>query len=68
MNEDMLKGHWNQLQAKARHQWGKLTDADLRRVRGDRDVLLGEIQAHYGRTRDEAMKDVEGWLHGAGIR
>jgi uncharacterized protein YjbJ (UPF0337 family) len=68
MNEDILKGQWKQLQGKARQQWGKLTDDDLTLIKGDRDVLLGKIQEHYGRTRDEAMKDVDKWLQGEGIR
>jgi uncharacterized protein YjbJ (UPF0337 family) len=68
MNEDTLKGQWKQLQGKARQQWGKLTDDDLTQIKGDRDVLLGKIQEHYGRTRDEAMKDVDKWLQGEGIR
>ena len=64
MNEDILKGQWKQLQGKARQQWGKLTDDDLTLIKGDRDVLLGKLQEHYGRTRDEAMKDVDKWLQG----
>lgn len=68
MNEDILKGQWLQLQGKAKQQWGKLTDDDLTLIKGDRDVLLGKIQEHYGRTRDEAMKDVDRWLQAEGIR
>jgi uncharacterized protein YjbJ (UPF0337 family) len=68
MNEDTLKGQWKQLQGKARQKWGKLTDDDLTQIKGDRDVLLGKIQEHYGRTRDEAMKDVDMWLQGEGVR
>jgi uncharacterized protein YjbJ (UPF0337 family) len=68
MNEDTLKGQWKQLQGKARQKWGKLTDDDLTQIKGDRDVLLGKIQEHYGRTRDEAMKDVDMWLQGQGVR
>jgi uncharacterized protein YjbJ (UPF0337 family) len=68
MNEDILKGQWKQLQGKARQQWGKLTDDDLTLIKGDRDVLLGKIQEHYGRTRDEAMKDVDKWLQAEGTR
>jgi uncharacterized protein YjbJ (UPF0337 family) len=68
MNEDILKGEWKQLQGKARQQGGKQTDDDLTMIKGDRDVLLSKIQEHYGRTGDEAMKDVGKWLPAAGIR
>lgn len=68
MNEDILKGQWKQLQGRVKQQWGKLTDDDLTLIKGDRDVLLGKIQEHYGRTRDEAMKDVDRWLQAEGVR
>lgn len=68
MNEDILKGQWKQLQGKARRQWGKLTDDDLTMIKGDRDVLLGKIQERYGRTREEAMRDIDNWLHAEGTR
>ena len=68
MNEDILKGQWKQLEGRVLGQWGKLTDDDLAMIKGDRDVLLGKIQEHYGRTRDEAMKDVDMWLQTEGTR
>ena len=68
MNQDILKGQWKQLRGRVRKQWGELTDDDLAMIKGDRDVLLGKIQEHYGRTRDEAMKDVDEWLQAEGIR
>lgn len=68
MNEDILKGQWKQLEGRVLGQWGKLTDSDLTMIKGDRDVLLGKIQEHYGRTREEAMKDVDHWLKTEGTR
>ena len=68
MNTDILKGQWKQVQGKARQQWGKLTDDDLTMIKGDKDVLLGKIQEHYGRTREEAMAEVDTWLKGQDVR
>jgi uncharacterized protein YjbJ (UPF0337 family) len=68
MNKDQAAGGWKEIKGKLKQQWGKLTDDDLTQIKGDRDVLLGKIQEHYGRTRDEAMKDVDKWLQGEGIR
>jgi uncharacterized protein YjbJ (UPF0337 family) len=68
MNQDILKGQWKQIKGRVRQQWGKLTDDDLALIKGDRDVLLGKLQEHYGRSRDEAMKDVDEWLQAEGIR
>jgi uncharacterized protein YjbJ (UPF0337 family) len=61
MNEDILKGQWNQIKGQVRQRWGKLTDDDVAQIKGSRDVLLGKIQEHYGRTRQEAEEDLKRW-------
>jgi uncharacterized protein YjbJ (UPF0337 family) len=62
MIEDVLKGQWNQWKGRVRRQWGRLTDDDLAQIKGERDILIGKIQEHYGRTRAEAEAEVTGWL------
>jgi uncharacterized protein YjbJ (UPF0337 family) len=62
MNEDTLKGQWNQLKGKVREQWGKLTDDDLDRVHGESEQLLGRIQERYGVARDEAKRQLDTWM------
>ena len=61
MNDDTLKGQWNQLKGRAREQWGKLTDDDLDQVQGRSEQLVGKIQERYGIARDEARRQVEAW-------
>jgi uncharacterized protein YjbJ (UPF0337 family) len=61
MNIDILQGKWKQLKGKAKQQWGKLTDDDLDRVSGSRDELVGVIQERYGKTREQAEKEVDSW-------
>ncbi len=64
MNRDYLKGNWNQLKGHVRRQWGKLTDDELDRIKGDHEILIGKIQEHYGRSRAEAQREVDEWLAG----
>ncbi len=59
MNRDTIKGHWKQLKGKAKQQWGKLTDDDLDVAEGNRDYLIGRVQAKYGVARDEAARQVK---------
>ena len=59
MNTDTLKGQWTQLKGRVRKQWGKLTDDDVEQVRGDAEILAGKIQERYGRTKEDAHKEVE---------
>lgn len=61
MNWDTIKGQWKQLQGSAKQKWGKLTDDDLTRAEGDRDILVGRIQERYGTAKDEAEREVDDW-------
>ena len=61
MNEHTLKGQWTQLKGKVREQWGKLTDDDLDRIRGESEQLVGRIQERYGIARDEARRELDDW-------
>jgi uncharacterized protein YjbJ (UPF0337 family) len=61
MNWDQLKGKWTQMKGQAKQEWGKLTDDDLDRAAGDRDVLAGRIQERYGIAKEEAERQVDEW-------
>ncbi len=65
MNTDVLQGKWNQVKGNVRKQWGKLTDDDVDKIQGDAEILMGRIQERYGRTRDEAKREVDSWLGSA---
>lgn len=58
MNKDTLEGQWEQLKGKAKAKWGDLTDDELTRAKGNTQQLSGLIQERYGRTREEAEKEV----------
>jgi len=61
MNREILKGKWKRLKGSARPKWGKLTDDDLDRIEGSRDELVGMIQERYGKSREEAEREVDDW-------
>jgi len=58
MNEDTLEGKWKQLAGKAKSTWGDLTDDELTKTKGDAQQLAGLVQERYGRTREEAEREV----------
>lgn len=62
MNEDLLKGKWNQIKGKVKAKWGKLTDDDLQQVEGNQDKLIGKIQERYGKEKEEAKKEFNQWI------
>jgi uncharacterized protein YjbJ (UPF0337 family) len=62
MNTDVLQGKWTQLKGNVRKQWGKLTDDDVDKIQGDAEILMGRIQERYGRSREDAKREVDTWL------
>lgn len=61
MNNDTIKGQFDQFIGAAKSQWGKLTDDDFLRVSGDLQKLKGAVQERYGITKEEAEKQVSKW-------
>jgi uncharacterized protein YjbJ (UPF0337 family) len=61
MNWDQIKGNWKQAKGRAKLQWGKLTDDELDKAEGSRDILVGRIQERYGVAREEAERQVADW-------
>lgn len=59
MNKDTLEGQWKQLSGKAKAAWGDLTDDELTKTNGNVEQLAGLIQEKYGRTREEADREVK---------
>ena len=62
MNWDTIKGNWSQMTGKVKEEWGDLTDDDLTEAAGERDQLVGKIQACYGVAKDEAERQVDSFV------
>jgi len=59
MNWDQIEGNWKQMKGKVKQQWGQLTDDDMTKIAGKKDVLVGKIQERYGIAKSEAERQLE---------
>ncbi len=48
MNQDQIKGTWDQIKGKAKRIWGELTDDDFKKAEGSADKLYGVIERCAG--------------------
>ena len=62
MNINEMKGKFNQLKGDFKTKWGELTDDDWKQVDGNKDKLLGILQQKYGRSKEQAQREVDEWM------
>ena len=53
-----------ELKARTRRRFWRLTVEEVERIEGDREILIGRLQERYGRTREQAAREVEEWFRG----
>ncbi len=59
MNRDILAGKWKQIRGDVKRLWGNITDNDLDRIDGHREVLAGVLQERFGWTRERTEQELE---------
>ena len=63
MNNDILKGRWNQVKGEIRTKWAKLTDNDVMYIQGETEKFIGKLQERYGYKREQAEKELNDFLN-----
>ena len=64
MTNDIFEGKWKQMRGKIREQWGKLTNDDVDKINGKRDILVGLLQERYGYAKEKAESEINKLLEG----
>jgi uncharacterized protein YjbJ (UPF0337 family) len=62
MNWQTIKGNWKRFKGEVQRRWGELTDDDLDRIEGDREILVGRLQELYGKGREAVESEVDAWF------
>ncbi len=59
MNENTIKGNWEQVKGNVQKKWGELTNDELDQINGSRKILAGKIQEKYGHAEDAAEREID---------
>ena len=54
MNENVIKGKWLEIKGDVQKAWGKLTDDELDKTKGDLKSIGGLIQQKYGDAQEKS--------------
>ena len=52
INQQILRGNWNEIKGVLRSKWGSITDDDLSTFNGNVEQLMGMIQRKTGEARE----------------
>ena len=61
MSWNQIESNWKSLKATIQQNWSKLTDEDVDKINGNRDLLISTIQEKYASNRNDAQTEVESW-------
>jgi uncharacterized protein YjbJ (UPF0337 family) len=59
MNEETIKGKWNEIKGEIKTQWGKMTDDELDKTLGNIGSIAGIVQQRYGAKKEEVQTKLE---------
>lgn len=59
VNEDTIKGKWLEVKGDLQKAWGKLTDDDLEKSKGDFKSISGLIQQRYGEVQGKTSEKLK---------
>lgn len=62
MNWDQVEGKWKEFKGNVKSHWGDITDDELTEIDGNREALEGKIQAKYGKSKEDARREVNEFL------
>jgi uncharacterized protein YjbJ (UPF0337 family) len=54
INENTVKGKWLEIKGDIQKAWGKLTDDELEKTKGDLKSISGLIQQRYGEAQEKS--------------
>jgi len=56
LNQEQINGKWTEIKGGLRNLWGKLTDDELEKIKGNIQSVSGTVQGKYGETNDSITK------------
>lgn len=59
---EYLEEHWQELKRDIQHHWDRIDDADLMIIGGDEAAFIGNLQAIYRVSRDEAERQYRAFM------
>lgn len=53
MEQKIVKGKWDEIKGEVRKAWGRLTEDELEKTKGDLKAVKGLIEQKYGQKKED---------------
>ncbi len=63
INENKVEGKWLEIKGEVQKAWGKLTNDELEKTKGDMKAIGGLIQQRYGGAQKNYSEKLSGIFH-----
>lgn len=63
LNENIIKGKWNELKGKLQNAWGDLTNDEIDYAQGDLNRFYGTVQQKYGQSQQEVQHKLNSFIY-----
>lgn len=63
LNQEQIKGKWDEIKGGVRNLWGKVTDDDLEKIKGNIQSVSGIVQEKYGEAKESIDKKLNDLMH-----
>ena len=60
INEETIKGKWQEIKGEVQKAWGKLTSDELDKTKGDAKIIAGLVRQKYGKVDADFKKKYDG--------
>lgn len=58
LNENIIKGKWTEIKGDIQKSWGKLTNDELEKTKGDMKAIKGLLQQKYGQAEESFSQKI----------
>lgn len=55
-NRNVIEGKWNEIKGEIQKAWGRLTDDEIEKTKGDLKALQGLVQQKYGFVQEDVQQ------------
>jgi len=59
LNQDQINGKWVEIKGGVRNLWGKITDDELEKIKGNIQSVSGIVQEKYGESKESISHKLE---------